>query len=170
MGLRGPRPAPVEQKIADGTYRPDRDGPVVVTAPYVKAEVDADGRRFLPCPQSVQSIPGGEEAWDALVGTIIDSGILRESDSFSLEMAAAALARWRLAMNTLSEVGYEVEGKHGPVPAPSVAVAERAEMAWLRWSTRFGLSPSDRASLGMALLAGKASGASDWDDLDDGEE
>lgn len=171
MGHTGRPRKPVEMHIADGTFRSDRHA-VVPIAPLVRGELDETGRRFLPCPESVARLEGGADVWRTIVETIIDSGILRESDASSLEMAAAALARWRAAMETLSREGWEVDGKFGPVAHPAVAVMERAEMAWLRWSARFGLTPSDRAALGMALIAGQKAqaGADDWDDLDDGGE
>lgn len=157
MGRRGPKPKPVEQHLAEGTYRPDKhgDSPIEVADRIVSAE-------FLPAPSHLND--PAREVWSAVVETIVDSGILQGADELALEALALSVATWRAAQADIDDNGILVRGRFGTdVANPSIAIRDKAMAEFRAWAARFGLTPSDRASLGMTLIKGK-SAAESWDD------
>lgn len=163
MGQRGPRPKPTEERAREGTLRPDRHVAPVDTDAL--PALTADDLDFIP--PRVAASPGGAEAWQALVDPMKATGIFRASDLPALGMAAMALARYWRAADLVDSEGFSVTGAQGGVVKnPALSALEKAEESFMRWCMRFGWSPSDRASLGMALLAGQKKAAA-WAELDD---
>ncbi|MFN8123644.1 MAG: phage terminase small subunit P27 family [Thermoleophilia bacterium] len=155
------RAKPIEQHIAEGTYREDRHA--IHKVMNVAPEADRDAM-----PATVAGHPWGPRAWAAFVAPLRDTGIVRETDTAALEMAVMALATWREAQEQVAREGLTTKGAASTVMHPALRVAQASESAFKGWAQRFGLTPSDRAALGMALMSNEA-GPSEWDDLDDDE-
>lgn len=156
------RAKPIEQHIAEGTWRADRHdiGQVMNVAP--EADLDA-------IPETVAGHPWGPRAWAAFVAPLRDTGIVRDTDRPALEMAVMALATWQAAQEQVNREGVTTKGAVSTVMHPALRVAQNAAQEFQRWAVRFGLTPSDRAALGMALKSNDQ-GPGEWADLDDDDE
>lgn len=157
MGIAGRgRPAkPLEQHRDDGTYRRDRHGHSRTLAVRVSA---ADALAFGP-PAHLNAKQAA--AWRDVVEPITDSGMLTEADLPALEMMAVALATFRLADAELKRPvakggGLFVASPNGyRIAHPAFAIREKAAGEFRAWAARFGLTPADRASLGLTIGKGR---------------
>lgn len=139
-----PRAKPIEKHLTDGTYRPGRhniDG-VLKVAP--EADLDV-------VPPLLARHEWGPRAWHALAEPLRGTGIVRVTDLPALEMAAMALALWKSALAQVAAEGCTTKGAASTVMNPALRAAQSAEQSFQRWAGRFGLTPSDRAAVGMTL-------------------
>ena len=156
-----PRAKPIEQHIADGTYRPSRHdiSGVLTLAPEANLDV---------VPPMLSGHKWGPYSWHPLAEPLHGTGIVRLTDLPALEMAAMALATWKAAMEQVATDGTTPKGAASTVMHPALRAAHAAEQSFQRWAGRFGLTPSDRAAVGMAMNV--TPGADDpWSVLDDDE-
>jgi len=136
------RPAkPVEQHLIEGTFRPDRHRlPVMVSDKANLAEMDP--------PAHLTTFQ--QRVWKEIV-PYLDS-IVQMSDLATVEGAVIAFAQYREAQNRIEEDGAFIYNRFDELRAhPALAVRDRALRLFLEFSTRLGLSPSDRARLGIDL-------------------
>lgn len=148
----GRPPKPIEQHLKEGTYRKDRHaGALVLTG--------SRGIQQLGAPAHLTRLQ--RAVWDELAG-MLDS-IVRESDAAMVETCAVAFATYREAQGIIDEEGLIVTevtyGKDGEVLSekrkahPAEQVRNRAMKIFMDTSARLGLSPSDRARLGLNTAA-----------------
>lgn len=185
MGRAGPKPKPAELARADGTYRADRHGEVVVLGGRLEL-VD------LECPESLVALdrtlaagllvhhgPGGEVldvarpapsaalAWDDVAGPLAGADLVQRNDLPALEMMATALhafrwAEWELELHVRAtgRMTYSVGTNGALAPHPSLAIRDRAAKEFQSWAARFGATPSDRVALGIGAVKGRTMAAS----------
>ena len=150
----GRPPKPLEEHIADGTFRPDRhgDGVLALSEPVT----------FLPAPAHLPD--DARDVWSSVVSLIAESGILQGADELALEAVSLNVATWRRAQEDIERNGILVTGRFDTdVANPAITVRDKAMSEFRQWAGKFGLTPSDRASLGMQLVKGKSASES-WDD------
>lgn len=138
----GRPPKPIEQHLQEGTYRKDRHaGALVVTTP-------GTGIAHLGAPAHLT--PFQREVWAELAGML--ENIVRESDAPMVELAAVAYASYRDLQALVDGEGYTVVDDHGNVKAnPTVQMRDRSMKMYMDLSARLGLSPADRARLGINI-------------------
>lgn len=139
MGARGPKPAP---RNPDGSRR--------------KTEVAVIGglRDLEPLPHLPAHV---QSVWRELVSPMQGAAILDLVDAPALEAMSRSVARWREAEQVLDAEGMFVASPNGyRVAHPAIAVAQKAQAEYRSWCARFGLTPSDRVGLGMAVIRGKS--------------
>ena len=140
MTRPGPRPKPAEIRKREGTYRKDRHGDVVVIG----------GRPDVIEPP-VHLKPAAKAVWLELVPVV--RTIVDRADMWALEAMVMEIVRWREAEALLEEQGLWVASPNGYLIAhPAIAVATKAKKEYRDWSSRFGLTPSDRIGLGIQAV------------------
>jgi len=119
-----------------------------------KRPLPAGGPQPVPAstraPRGLQR--GALKIWRKLAPLLSRRGILDELDTFSLSDACVVLYRLREAEAILERDGLIVEGYRGSLvkhPATTIAASYRA--AWQRYATKFGLSPSERTGIEVAI-------------------
>jgi P27 family predicted phage terminase small subunit len=95
--------------------------------------------------------------WRELVEPMMCAAVLDRVDAPALEAMARCVVRWREAEQVLDVEGLFVESPNGyRVAHPGIAVAQKAQAEYRSWCARFGLTPSDRVGLGLAVVRGKS--------------
>lgn len=155
---RGGRPrTPVETHRQNGSYRADRHGTGVQVAELVPS-----GSVDLTPPRHFRTNVL-KDAWRSLVDPLAASGMLQTADLGALEMAAVALSEYREAAAMIRKDGLFTSQifavtDDGPVwrtaPNPALKIRDKAAAEYRAWCARFGLTPSDRASLGVQQIQG----------------
>ena len=139
MGQRGPKPAIV---TPDGKRR--RSDVAVVGG-----LVDLEPLEHLPARV--------QEVWRELVEPMLGAAVLDRVDAPALEAMARSVVRWREAESVLDAEGLFVSSPNGyQIAHPAIAVAQKAQAEYRAWCARFGLTPSDRVGLGLAVVRGKS--------------
>lgn len=140
----GRPPKPIEQHIAEGTFRKDRHGgALVVTTP---------GTGILHLGPPSHLTPYQQGVW-AEIARLLES-IVRESDAAMVEIAAVAYVSYREAQEVLDREGYTVTDDKGNLKVhPLVQIRDRSMKMYMDSSARLGLSPADRARLGLNVAA-----------------
>jgi len=139
VGARGPKPS---LQTTDGKRRRSE-------VAVIGGLVDVQPPDHLP--SYVQ------EVWRELVEPLAGAAILDRVDAPALEAMSRAVARWRMA-----EAEVDAEGMFWVLPTghkqahPGIAIAQKAQAEYRSWCARFGLTPSDRVGLGMAVIRGKS--------------
>jgi P27 family predicted phage terminase small subunit len=81
----------------------------------------------------------------------------RAVDLPALEMMSVSLATFREACEILEQDGDYVASPNGyAIAHPAVAVRNKAASEFRAWSGKFGLTPSDRVSLGLGVVKGRS--------------
>lgn len=142
--MAGRPPKPIEVHMQEGTYRRDRHGEMVVTTP-------GHGIIQFGAPNHLTEFQ--QEVWLELA-RLLDS-IVRESDIPMVEMAAVAYANYREAQKLVDQLGMIIvefeKGDERTKENPAVRIAQRYQKMFMDTSARLGLSPADRARLGINL-------------------
>lgn len=147
---------PIEKRIQDGTYKPSRHGTSVQLAPVVHSG------ELLPAPRHFKTAEY-RNAWRSLVEPLSDAGLLQTADAHALEMATVALVEFRQAQAMIQKDGLFVSrvfAMAGEVPIfrnepnPAIKLRDKAASEFRQWCARFGLTPSDRTSLGVQQIQG----------------
>jgi P27 family predicted phage terminase small subunit len=139
MGKRGPKPQPQVLRVLHG--REPAGGPLAEPVP---------GERE-PLPPADLS-DGARRVWDELAPDLRRCGLLTFWDVPVFVAFCAAVAQHREALRLVDEQGLMVASarlKDRDVPNPLIGVANRAADLALKCSARFGLTPTDRAELGL---------------------
>lgn len=142
--MAGRPPKPIEQHLKEGTYRKDRhSGALVVTTP-------GTGIAHMGPPEHLTELQ--RAVWAQLADLL--SSIVRESDAPMVELAAVAYASYRELEDDIRSSGYTYTDDKGNVKAnPSVQMRDRSMKMFMDLSARLGLSPADRARLGLNISA-----------------
>jgi P27 family predicted phage terminase small subunit len=141
----GPKPKPNEVKRAEGN----------------------PGRRPLPEPIRFKSdaelVPPDDfdedslEAWNMVVPTLREVGVLDGIDQLALAMACRQYARSKQAGRVIDKQGMVAKGSTGQVTEHPMAQAERNAMQlFLRFAEQYALTPVARVRLGLAELQRKS--------------
>lgn len=142
--MPGRPPIPTEVHIQRGTYRKDRHGELVVTTP---------GHGIVQFGAPAHLTEFQQEVWLELARLL--ESIVRESDIPMVEMAAVAYATYREAQKLIDQDGLIIveydDGNERMKEHPAVRIAQRYQKMFMDTSARLGLSPADRARLGINL-------------------
>lgn len=85
------------------------------------------------------------------------AAVLDRVDAPALEAMTRSVLRWREAEQILDVEGLFVASPNGyKIAHPAIAVAQKAQAEYRSWCSRFGLTPSDRVGLGLAVVRGKS--------------
>jgi P27 family predicted phage terminase small subunit len=103
-----------------------------------------------------------QAAWRKVVKQVGGLGLLSATDTHALLRIAIWRVIYAQALRSISKRGgYEVTAydrngkKAGKRTAPAVARLKQADEALTKLEARFGLTPSDRASIGIAISTAK---------------
>jgi P27 family predicted phage terminase small subunit len=97
------------------------------------------------------------KVWRELVEPMMGAAVLDRVDAPALEAMSRCVVRWRMA-----EAEVDAEGLFWVLPTghkqahPGIAVAQKAQAEYRSWCARFGLTPSDRVGLGLAVVRGRS--------------
>lgn len=151
----GRKPKPVEQRRREGNPgRRPLPEPVVV-AGRVQNLDPPDG---LP--------PDALEAWERIVPTLAEVGILDGIDSMALEALCTQFARAKEAGRIIAREGYTAKGSMGQlVEHPAVSTERAAYAMFLRFAEQYALTPVARTRLGLAELQRRSMQAEMTDSL-----
>lgn len=138
--MAGGRPRkPVEQHQLEGTFRKNRhEGTLVIT-----------GERGLATQGPPAHLTKTQKGvWLELVECL--DTIVRPSDAAVVEGAAVAFDQYRQAQLRINQDGLMTFNRFDEErPHPMIAVRDKALKLFLDFAGRLGLSPSDRARLGI---------------------
>lgn len=137
MGKRGPQAKPVAMKLADGTYRPDRDGalPVRAATPEPPEWLADDAR----------------EIWSEVIPQLAEiEGLLARVDRYALARYCMDWIEYREACEMIERDGMVSVGENGgEYQHPAVGIKNQAAIRLARCEAKFGMTASDR--VGMRL-------------------
>lgn len=139
MGRRGPKPRPVELKVADGTYRADRDGEISDLP-----KVSPIGSVPQP-PAELGSVGAG--IWTEKAPKLMEAGLLTPLD-------IAALTTYCRAHDEIAKCD-EMVAEHGELIATKDSMKGNPAVGWRfqwlevkrRYEAEFGMTPSARSSI-----------------------
>ena len=107
--------------------------------------------------------PLAEQMWDMLVRDLSSLNLIKEMDTYALQMGCETYARWRAAVDKRQKHGIITQSAHQGrdgvtawVAAPWVGVEERASKDFRSWCAEFGLTPA--AEMKLAKEAGGETG------------
>jgi phage terminase small subunit len=125
----GRPPKPIEAKVLDGTYRPGRDGPL--------AAADLPG----PPPEKPANLSvAAGEWWDRIV--VLMAGIVKPTDIPLLTDVCRWLARMDALADLIDSTDPTDPGYHKALIGAAICTDKLSTL-----STRFGMTPADRARL-----------------------
>ena len=85
-------------------------------------------------------------------GKLLECGLLTEIDGAALALYCQAWARWIDAEKNMAEYGTVVKGPTGAlVPSPFLAIANKAMDQMMKMLVEFGMSPSSRMRVTVAV-------------------
>ena len=148
--MTGRKPKPVEQRIREGNTekRP-------ITEPLLVAGRPDPGDPMLEAPEDLTS--DGREAWDAIVPTLADVGLLDRVDRLALEAMCTMWARAKQSGRVVNRQGHLVRGANGVLREhPSLHTERQAFTRFLAYAEHYALTPVARTRLGLAELHRRA--------------
>ena len=134
MGKRGPQAKPTPLRILHGD-RPDRINDAEPVPPTGEIE----------CPAWASD--QARDVWARLAPGLESRGVLTVWDADAFLVLCEALARYRTATQLVNGSALLVQGGSGLMKNPALQVQAEAERTFLTCASRFGLTPSDRASI-----------------------
>lgn len=150
MGKRGPAPIPDAIKLHEGTYREDRHGGSLKVHP-------GSPRKPVWLDEAAALI------WDETIAELERTpGLLAEVDGAALALYCDARRQYHEFDEQIRKDGNTIISLTAGLKAhPLLARREAARAAVDRLGAKFGMSPSDRAS----LKPGPTTAASELDDM-----
>lgn len=147
----GPKAKARTEKVREGTYRKDRDGPVETVRP-------PDGKR-PPMPAGLP--PRARTTWRSLLDDLERDALLDSADAPLYEAFAVNLARAREARAAVTRHGLLVAKSNGDlVRNPAVQVEREALREVRMLAEQLAIGMSARARLGMAIARGAGASSS----------
>lgn len=134
MGKRGPAAKPTQLRVLHG----DRRDRINDTEP-------APPTGEVVCPAWASE--HAQEIWVRLAPGLQSRGVLTVWDIDAFLVLCEALARYRAATQLVNGSALLVQGGSGLMKNPALQVQAEAERTFLTYASRFGLTPSDRASI-----------------------
>jgi P27 family predicted phage terminase small subunit len=149
MGRRGPKPTPNHLKVirGDEEARLNRDEPVPSNAASPIA------------PPSISE--GAAKVWDRLAPDMIDKKMLTEWDVDAFVVFCEAVATYHDCRLMMGKDYVAAGAAGGVIKSPYWQIMRDCSAIMAQFSSRFGMTPGDRASLkaGMDEDSGPKSGA-----------
>lgn len=97
------------------------------------------------CPPELKGEAFAE--WNRLAPELYRLGLLTKVDRSYFQAYCESWGTYYDAMRYVEDHGIIIEGRQGPVKNPAMQVAKDSLDGMLKFGTRFGLSPADRARL-----------------------
>jgi P27 family predicted phage terminase small subunit len=146
MALSGRKPKPVEQRVREGN--PQRSP---LPEPMLVAGRPQDSDPMLEPPEDMPA--DGKEAWNQVVPTLHEVGLLDRVDRLMLQAMCMQWARARQAGKVISKQGHLIRGAGGHIREhPSLKTERDSYAAFSRFAEQFALSPVARTRLGLAEI------------------
>lgn len=135
MGRRGPKPAPNHLKVLQGTKesRLNREEPI----PSDVAPVIA--------PASISD--GAKAVWDRLAPDLVDKKMLTSWDVDTFVVFCEAVATYHDCRMLMGHEYTAVGAAGGVIKSPYWQIMRDCAAVMAQYSSRFGMTPGDRASL-----------------------
>lgn len=150
MGKRGPKPKPREQKRAEGTHRQDREAANAPKSPEA---------RIPEPPDELGAPPWGDEAvrlWFDLAPLLKKRGLMAKDYALDFFALCDGWAKYLYYREEIAEKGVEVMSAKGTLMyRPAYAAMNRAWEEFTKMTSRFGLNPSELASVSSLDTAEK---------------
>lgn len=147
MGARGIPPRPNHLKALEGERedRINRDEPIPGEG-EVRSSEPLHGHAL--------------EVWNRLAPDLIDKRVLRPWDADAFAAYCKAVALFREASAEVEQSPITIPGSHGgTVMNPAIRTMCQAADLMIKFGSRFGLTPSDRAQLKITDDGGSKAGA-----------
>jgi P27 family predicted phage terminase small subunit len=142
----GNRPKPVEQKRREGN-----PGKRAMPEPLLVAGRPVENDPMLDPPDHLPK--DGREAWDSVVPTLHEVGLLDRVDRLTLTAMCMAWARAIQAGKVVARQGHLVRGSQGQLREhPSLRTERENFRQFLTFAEHYALTPVARTRLGMAEL------------------
>lgn len=143
--MRGRKPKPLEQKVAEGNpgKRPLPEPMLVAGRPALNEL--SEPPEHLP--------PEAKEFWRDSICRLVEVGIIDRVDVPVLEQLATQYARIRQAQRVLAEDGHFTRGSVGQIREhPALKIERDATTMFLKIAEHYALTPIARTRLGLAEL------------------
>lgn len=141
----GRRAKPAALKVAEGTYRADRDGNVDLPKP---------GRP--PNPPTWLGREGKAE-WRRLAKDLHTAGLLTDADRAVFTLYCAAWGDWVEASQLIRKDGFVTYTEKGnAIQHPAVSIANKAWQRAIKAGRDFGLTPSARSTMRIQRPEGES--------------
>jgi P27 family predicted phage terminase small subunit len=140
--VRGRKPKPVEQKIAEGNpgKRPLPEVLLIAGRP--------DLQELAVAPAHLPRY--AREFWSATIVELVKVGVVDRIDVSLLEQLAVQYCRIRQAQDVLAEDGLFARGSTGQIREhPAVKIEREATTLFMRLAEGFGIGAMARARLGL---------------------
>lgn len=147
MGARGPKPAPTHLKVLKGAEER-----------YINREEPMPTEGTVVAPEMSE---GAMEIWDQLAPDLMDKGCLTPWDVHCFATFCEAVFIYRDCRKKMGKQYTDKGAAGGVIKSPYWQIMRDAVETMAKMSSRFGLTPGDRAALqvGGENNSGPASGA-----------
>jgi P27 family predicted phage terminase small subunit len=137
MGKRGPSPAPTRLKVVRG----DQESRINRNEPLPSDRGDIHPPEFL-C-EDAEAL----DIWNYYARDLIDKGCLTAWDVDTFAVFCKAASVYRLAARKLGEQLTAQGAAGGVIKSPYHQIMRDCDQTMAKFSSRFGLTPGDRADL-----------------------
>jgi P27 family predicted phage terminase small subunit len=137
MGARGAPKAPTKLAVLRGEKKADR----------LNFDQPMPKEGGVEPPETLS--PAARTHWDRYAPELIEIGVLTRWDTDAFAMAMEALARYWAATRLVNGSALLVQGSSGLAKNPALLVQRDAELTFMQYGGRFGLTPSDRTAIKM---------------------
>jgi P27 family predicted phage terminase small subunit len=146
VGRRGPAPAPTALKVVRGT----RESRINRAEPKPsESTVEPPAWLTLADAATEQGHESALDVWRRMAPDLEKRGVLTAWDVEAFAVYCDAVVHFRQASLEVARDGMTVQGVRGVVKNPAVTAAKDYADLMQRYGARFGLTPSDRASLSV---------------------
>ena len=150
MGRRGPLPKPRHLKLAQGTFRPDRD--------------------YGGLPRGVGELPGppsdldehGRDIWAAVAGLMEEYGYASAGDWWVLQAVAVFYSRAMRADALIPEGGFYIDDKGNPRRHPAAVESAQCWREVVSLLRSCGIGVAGRARYGTGTRDAHEDGEDAW--------
>lgn len=134
MGARGPKPAPTHLKLLKGEQesRINRDEPSPSDGPVVAPDSISDGAKGV---------------WERLAPDLQDKGCLTPWDVDAFTVFCEAVATYHDCRKLMGKKYTDRGAAGGVIKSPYWQIMRDCAETMAKYSSRFGLTPGDRANL-----------------------
>lgn len=134
MGLRGPAPKATNLRILEGnpSKRPLNDNEPQPEAGAI-------------CPEWLSE--DAQEEWERLAPVLEACGILTKADQYTLAAYCEAVSGYKAATLAVAQRGMVMQGERQRKVSPEMAAQRNYAEQMIKFGTKLGLSPGDRASI-----------------------
>jgi P27 family predicted phage terminase small subunit len=138
MAITGRKPKPVEVQVREGN-----PGKQALPEPLLVSGRPTDDDPMLECPPDMPA--AGKEAWDAVVPSLAEVGLLDRVDRLAIEAMCISWARAKQAGKVIARQGHLVKGSNGQLREhPSLRTERESFRLFQSFGEQFALTPVRR--------------------------